>query len=64
MTIPSYVQSEDIYHVVPRNDLREHSCDRMECWCNPVLNDEEGYVVVHNSMDRREEYEEGKRLMS
>ena len=64
--IPSYVSEDQIFHVVPRNDLREHDCNRMECWCRPTLNDEEdgGYIVVHNSMDGREYFETGERKAS
>lgn len=46
--------------VVPIDDLREHeegSC----CWCRPL--DDDG-VIVHNSMDRREEFERGARIPS
>lgn len=43
-------------HVVPLNDFRGH--DRtISCWCHPT--DEDG-VIVHHSMDRREEYEMGR----
>lgn len=47
----------DKIHVVPTNDLREHE-DSEACWCRPT-EDEDG-VIVHHSMDRREEYEEGR----
>lgn len=56
------------WHVYPENDLREHNTDSPECWCGPKLEDvfEEGAfcgtVITHNSMDRREEYEEGRKL--
>ncbi len=46
-------------HVVPVDDLREHSVTR--CWCRPV--DDDG-VVVHNSLDGRELYERGDRKPS
>jgi hypothetical protein len=45
-------------HVYPLGDLRDHTLT-MECWCHPT--DDEG-VMVHHSMDRREEFEEGRRL--
>ena len=49
-------------HVVPVNDLREHSCDKDKpCWCKPI--EDEG-VIVHNSMDQRELYETGQRKLS
>lgn len=47
-----------LIHVVPTNDLREHSTDG-ECWCHPEVDDD--LVVIHNSMDERETYEEGRK---
>lgn len=44
-------------HVVPLNDLREHDAIS-DCWCDPTYDDG---VMVHHSMDRREEYERGER---
>lgn len=46
-------------HVYPLNDLRPHETDGKKCWCNPQEDDE---VIIHNSMDKREEYENGRRL--
>lgn len=46
------------YHVVPVNDLREHE-DSPDCWCRP---DYDESVYIHHSMDRREEYEQGRKL--
>lgn len=52
----------DIYHVVPIDDLREHSTDiDKPCWCKPR---EDDGVMVHNSMDGREKYETGERKPS
>ena len=48
-------------HVVPVNDLREHVL-RLDCWCHPKQDEEETSVVVHNAMDRREEYEQGRSM--
>lgn len=48
-------------HVYPVDDLREHVLKGVACWCRPEL-DEEYEVVIHNSMDRREEYEEGREM--
>lgn len=52
---------DDVLHVVPTDDLREH--EPSDCWCSPVENTE-NYVnfIVHNSMDKREEYENGGKL--
>lgn len=47
-------------HVVPLNDLREHTAST-DCWCNPTEDDEWPDVWVHHSMDKREEYEEGRK---
>jgi hypothetical protein len=45
-------------HVHPVNDLREHVVDPIkECWCSPTVT-EEG-IIVHNALDRREQYETG-----
>lgn len=48
-----------IQHVVPVGDLREHETT-MNCWCKPrrLWNG----IVVHNSMDERESYENGRKL--
>jgi hypothetical protein len=46
-------------HVYPVDDLREHTST--DCWCRPT--DDDG-VVVHNSLDGRELYEEGERKLS
>jgi hypothetical protein len=44
-------------HVTPLDDLREHFRSP-DCWCGPT--EEDGYFV-HHSMDRREEYENGRK---
>jgi len=46
-------------HVVPLNDLREHTANA-DCWCEPSEEYEWPGVWVHHSMDRREEYEQGR----
>ena len=47
------------YHVYPLNDLREHVVDeQLSCWCRPI--DDDG-VIVHNAMDQREAYEQGRK---
>lgn len=53
-------ESDGVTHVVPINDLRQHE-NLFSCWCNPAV-DIENRMFVHNSMDRREEYEEGRKL--
>lgn len=50
---------EDVVHVYPRGDLRDHEMTR-KCWCNPV--EEEAGIIVHNSLDGRTDYEQGRKL--
>lgn len=47
--------------VWPIFDLRGHERG-MSCWCHPTLDD--GEIVVHNSLDRRELYETGQLRLS
>jgi len=45
-------------HVIPINDLVEHS-NHEKCRCNPKTLEENGYlIIVHNSFDDRELFEE------
>jgi hypothetical protein len=44
--------------VYPIDDIKPHEIDA-PCWCIPF--DDDG-VIVHNSMDRREEYERGRQV--
>ncbi len=53
----------DVIHVMPINDLREQA-DSPECWCKPIHDEEEPNLYIHNSMDERELYEQGKRRLS
>ena len=46
-----------LQHVVPTNDLREHEMTA-QCWCRPTVDE---YVIIHNSMDERESYEQGRK---
>lgn len=48
-------------HVVPLNDWEPHQVGRA-CWCHPTTEDDEGLVVVHNALDGRESYEDGRPL--
>lgn len=51
-------------HVYPMGDLREHEVGEgagVSCWCHPKRDDEVEGVVVHNSMDERESYEQGRK---
>lgn len=44
--------------VVPMNDIRDH-VPGMRCACQPEV--DEYLTVVHNSFDRREDYEQKRR---
>ena len=46
-------------HVSPINDTFEHVLEGHDCWCGPEV--AEDGVVIHNSADGRDDYEEGKR---
>lgn len=46
-------------HIYPCEDIKPHVTDGGECWCNPTI-DEEDDIVIHNAMDQREQYEEGR----
>lgn len=52
------VGAED--HVVPIDDLREHD-EKITCWCCPKRDTEEPLVVLHNALDGREEFEQGRK---
>ena len=43
-------------HVFPLNDTRAHIAD--DCWCEPK---HRGRLIIHQSQDRREEYERGRK---
>lgn len=59
LAVEQAVRLEPI-HVVPMGDLREHE-DSPTCWCKPEPDPDEPRVLIHHSMDRREEYEAGRR---
>lgn len=48
-------------HVIPVHDLRPH-IETPQCWCQPTEDDEQPNLWAHNALDRREQYEEGRRL--
>jgi hypothetical protein len=46
------------HHIYPPNDLKDHVLDRGgTCWCKP---EELEGIWIHNSMDKREEYDNGR----
>ena len=54
---------DECVHVIPVDDLRDHTCDR-GCWCQPTQDEEEPLLYVHHAMDQRELYETGERKPS
>lgn len=50
---------EPITHIVPINDSYTHDTDN--CWCCPT---DDGYEVIHNAADCREDYEDGRRKLN
>jgi hypothetical protein len=54
-----YRSTDDLIHVVPRDDLREHEIS-IACWCHPTPDEEEPSVIIHNALDQREKYESGE----
>lgn len=51
-------------HVYPLDDLKDHEVGEGagdSCWCHPKRDEEVTQVVVHNAMDKREEYEQGRK---
>ncbi len=49
------ILKDGVQHVVPRNDLICHLY-ATECWCKPII---EAKIVVHHSLDGREERDDG-----
>lgn len=64
--VPPFVDEDRVTHVTPLNDLRDHHHNsRGKCWCRPYIEcDDNGWLVLHNSMDGRESFERGDRLPS
>lgn len=48
----------NIYHVLPNNDLKQHTESGYGCKCAPeIRRDGDGVLVIHNSYDGREFFE-------
>jgi hypothetical protein len=45
------------WHVIPIDDLREHDPEK-GCWCNPMPDQADSDVLIHNALDRRDFLEE------
>lgn len=56
-------EQEREQHIVPLDDLKEHEIHRF-CWCRPVATADDDDVLVHNSLDGREQFETGSRKLS
>ena len=59
-TIGEDIEVMEWHHIYPVNDLIEHNTDSIECACNPKL-DFDAKLVIHNSLDRREVFENDKK---
>ena len=54
--------ADDGVHVTPVDDFRPHATC-IGCWCHPVADCDQPDVWTHNSLDNREAYERGERLL-
>ena len=54
------VMHKEALHIVPINDLREHIAST-DCWCKPTEDVKFDDIWMHHAMDKREEYEEGRK---
>jgi len=67
------IDPEKVYHVFPRNDLREHYLECVypaltapycPCVCKPEFKEvEDALLIVHNSFDGREGVEWAKEIL-
>lgn len=57
----SVVQHEGESHILPEADIGDHMVSR-ECHCKPREDERESSVIIHNSYDQRESYENGRKL--
>lgn len=55
--------TDDGIHITPMDDYRPHDYTS-KCWCRPVEDAEEPDMWMHNSLDGREAFETGERLVS
>ena len=55
------IYRQDEAHIIPLDDLRNHKVG-VDCWCGPTPEADRPDIVAHHSLDRREEYETGRRL--
>lgn len=67
------IDPDKVYHVYPVNDLEDHYLECVypaigspycPCKCNPVFKEEgESLLIVHNSFDGREVFEEARQII-
>lgn len=50
-----------LIHTIPLGDFREHQ-ESVTCWCHPRQDEAEPRVWIHNALDGRESYEQGRKL--
>jgi hypothetical protein len=49
---------KEIIHILPTNDLKPHADKGKYCKCEPSIEEDEyGVVILHNSYDGREFFE-------
>lgn len=60
-TTGNQLPSEEKVHVMPVGDFREHE-ESEHCWCKPQPDAEESSVLIHNALDGRESYEQGRKM--
>lgn len=48
-------------HVMPIGDLRPHIAEA-RCWCGPRQDEQDGFVIIHDAIDLRQEYERGRQM--
>lgn len=56
-------EEEELWHIIPLNDLKQHD-DSMHCFCCPDKEGNDESEVRHNSVDGREDFEDGIRKFS
>lgn len=55
--------TDDGIHITTMDDYRPHDYTS-KCWCRPVEDAAEPDMWMHNSLDGREAFETGERLVS
>lgn len=45
--------------MIPVDDYKDH-IEVKSCWCNPIVDEDNNRLIIHNSLDKREFYEDGR----